>query len=206
MSGRWLQERRRDPYHRLAKSEGMRSRAAYKLLQMSAKYGILSEGDVVLDLGCAPGGWLQAARKLVGPSGYVLGVDVVPVRDLGFQNVHVMVGDITEPSISSRILETLPRRADVVLCDASPKFCGVEEVDRLRQLELAKRALEISSDVLRDGGAAVIKVMESEELLDFRRSMADRFEKVRLSKPQASRSGSSEMYLLGRGFKKPRAS
>jgi len=180
----------------------MRSRAAYKLLQISDKYGIPSDGDVVLDLGCAPGGWLQAARKSVGPSGYILGVDVRPVKDLGFQNIHILVGDIAESSISSRILENLPRPADVVLCDASPKFCGVAEVDRLRQLELSRRALEISSDTLRDGGAALIKVMECEELSDFRRSMADHFEQVRLVKPQASRSGSSEMYLLGRGFKK----
>jgi 23S rRNA (uridine2552-2'-O)-methyltransferase len=206
MSGRWLQDRRRDPYHRLAESEGMRSRAAYKLLQMSNRHTILSEGDVVLDLGCAPGGWLQASRKLVGPSGYILGIDVRPVIDLGIENVHVMTGDIKDPSISSRILERLPRQADAVLCDASPRFSGVGEVDCLRQLDLAERALQISMDVLRPGGAAVIKVMECEDLSNFRRFMAGLFDQVRPLKPQASRSRSSELYLYGRGFKGSRPS
>lgn len=196
MSKRWLLERRRDQYYRLAKEEGYRSRAAYKLLQASKRHRFIKHGDVVVDLGAAPGGWMQAARTMVGDGGYVLGVDLEPIRRFEWKNVSSIVEDITDPESLESIRENLPRDPDVILSDASPDISGVWEVDHARQIDLARASLRIATETLRPGGSFFVKVFQGDLLEDFINEVKRRFDFVKRVKPKASRARSSEIYIL----------
>jgi 23S rRNA (uridine2552-2'-O)-methyltransferase len=136
----WIQERKRDYYYRKAKEEKYRSRAAYKLFQAIEKYQFIKKGDIVVDLGAAPGGWTQAARKIVGAEGIVLGVDLKPIEPFPERNVRAIIGDITEPETVRQIQEMLPRKADAVISDVSPNISGIWELDHARQIDLAQKA------------------------------------------------------------------
>jgi len=193
----WIRERKRDYYYRKAKEEEYRSRAAYKLLQAVEKHGFIKPGDVVVDLGAAPGGWLQASRRIVGRKGYVLGVDLRPIDPIGDLNVHTIVGDVTDQDISSRISAILPRNADVVISDISPSVSGVWDLDHARQIDLARHSLCIAASVLAPNGHFFVKVFQGEMLRNFVTEVKNYFLRVRLMKPKASRSESAEMYLLG---------
>ena len=184
----------------MARELGYRSRAAFKLLQLNRRYGLMKRGDVVVDLGAAPGGWLQVARQKVGEEGFVLGVDVLPIKKLPYENVVTLVADITEERTASLILQSLPRKADVVLSDASPQISGVWSIDHLKSVELCRSALKICDAVLRTGGTALIKIFQGEELEDFFEEFSRRFEFSKMSKPEASRRGSAEIYLVGKSF------
>ncbi len=192
--------RERDAYRRLARERGYRSRAAFKLLQLDRRYHLFKRGDVVVDLGAAPGGWLQVARQKVGEEGFVLGVDLLPIRELPHGNVATLVADITEPQTASLILQLLPRKADVVLSDASPQISGVWSVDHLRSVELCRSALQICEKVLRSGGNALIKIFQGEEFESFFSEFKRRFQFSKIHKPGASRRGSAEIYLVGKNL------
>lgn len=192
-----MQRRKRDYYYRRAKEEKYRSRAAYKLLQAVAKYRFIQKGNVVVDLGSAPGGWLQASRKLVGEKGFVLGVDLKPVEPLPEKNVQTIVADITEEGIAEKILTLLPRKADAVLCDASPNVSGVWEVDHARQIDLATHALRLTEKILKPNGSFFVKVFEGDLLRGFVETMKKCFVTVKLVKPKASKAESSEIFILG---------
>ena len=196
----WVRERKRDLYYRLAKRHGFRSRAAYKLKQIQKKYRIISSGDVVVDLGAAPGGWMQVARELVGEGGFVLGVDLREVTPLGYENTATIKADVTEPDTPKRILDALPRKADVVLSDLAPNVSGIWELDHVRQIELAEAALKIARGVLKPGGNVLIKVFQGELMDGLVRKVKRHFRRVKLVKPKASRSRSAEIYVLGFGF------
>ena len=200
MTKKWLRERARDPYYKLAKKEGYRSRAAYKLLQTSKKYNFIRRGDVVLDLGAAPGGWMQIARELVGKEGYVLGVDKEIIEGFVWDNVVSFIEDITVLD-GLDILNELPKKADVVLSDLSPNISGVWELDHARQIGLAQDALKIAIKVLRHDGAFFIKLFQGDLLNAFLEKVKDHFTFVRIVKPKASRKRSSEIYFLALGFK-----
>jgi 23S rRNA (uridine2552-2'-O)-methyltransferase len=133
----WIQDKKRDYYYQRAKEEKYRSRAAYKLLQAVQKYRFMKAGDVVVDLGAAPGGWIQAAWKIVGSKGLVLGIDLRSVEPFAEHNVRTIVGDICEQETPALILQFLPRKADVLISDASPNISGIWEVDHARQIDLA---------------------------------------------------------------------
>ena len=195
-----MRERKRDLYYRLAKRHGFRSRAAYKLKQIQKKYRIISSGDVVVDLGAAPGGWMQVARELVGEGGFVLGVDLREVTPLGYENTATIKADVTEPDTPKRILDALPRKADVVLSDLAPNVSGIWELDHVRQIELAEAALKIARGVLKPGGNVLIKVFQGELMDGLVRKVKRHFRRVKLVKPKASRSRSAEIYVLGFGF------
>jgi 23S rRNA (uridine2552-2'-O)-methyltransferase len=184
----------------MARELGYRSRAAFKLLQLNRRYGLLKRGDVVVDLGAAPGGWLQVARQKVGEEGFVLGVDILPIRPLPYENVLTLVADITEEQTALLILQSLPRKADVVLSDASPQISGVWGVDHLRSVELCKSALRICEKVLKEGGNALVKIFQGEEFDSFFSEFSKKFDFAKVSKPEASRKGSAEMYLIGKGY------
>jgi len=203
---RWLRERERDPYHRLAKREGYRSRAAYKLLQAAEKNKVLRRGDVVVDLGAAPGGWTQAARTIVGEEGYVLAVDIRPMQPFGFPNVKTIIVDISDPKTLDRIMECLPRNPDVLLSDASPNLSGVWEVDHARQIDLAAASLAMAIKSLRSGGNFFVKVFHGDLLKGFIDEVKKNFESVKIVKPMASRSKSSEIYILAKSFRLAHAS
>lgn len=193
----WVRERKRDYYYRLAKEEQYRSRAAYKLLETARKFDLIKTGDVVVDLGATPGGWMQAARKAVGETGFVLGVDLKPIEPIEDTNVRSILGDITQPETVELIREFLPRAADAVLSDVSPNISGVWELDHARQIDLAGKSLQLALSVLRLGGSFFVKVFQGEMLDDFVSDMRQNFAFVRLIKPKASRRKSAELYVLG---------
>ena len=197
----WIQERKRDYYYRKAKEEKYRSRAAYKLFQAIEKYHFIKEGDVVIDLGAAPGGWTQASGKIVGAEGFVLGVDLRPIEPFSEKNVRTMLGDIAEPDTVKQILEMLPRKADAVISDVSPNISGIWELDHARQIDLAQRALEIALETLKPGGNFFVKVFQGDMLNDFIGIVKRHFEDVKIIKPKASRAKSSEIFILGMRLK-----
>jgi 23S rRNA (uridine2552-2'-O)-methyltransferase len=197
----WIQNRKREYYYRKAKAENYRSRATYKLSQAATKYQFIRTADVVVDLGAAPGGWIQAARKIVGKKGFVLGVDLKPIAPFPQEYIRTIVADITESETVRQILDFLPRKANVVLSDASPNISGVWEVDHARQIDLATQALKIALGILGHSGNFFVKVFEGDMLPTFVKTVEKHFEAVKIIKPKASRAKSSEMYLLAMNLK-----
>lgn len=194
-----LADARRDQYRRLAKDQGYRARSAYKLLQINRSYNVLKKGDKVVDLGCAPGGWLQVAVKEVRPSGKVIGIDLKPVTPV--VDAIILQGSIEDPDMLSKIEEILGSKADVVLSDLAPNVSGVWDIDHARQISLSTIALQFTQRVLRIGGSGVFKVFEGDMLKEFRSELDRNFGKVFLSKPSASRQESSELYIICLNFK-----
>jgi 23S rRNA (uridine2552-2'-O)-methyltransferase len=197
----WIQDRKRDYYYQKAKAENYRSRATYKLSQAARKYQFIRRGDVVVDLGAAPGGWIQAARKIAGKTGFVLGVDLKPIAPFPQEYVRTIVADFTEPETLQQIMDFLPRKADVVLSDASPNISGIWEVDNARQIDLAAQALKIALSILRPSGNFFVKVFEGDMLPGFVKTVKKHFDAVKVLKPKASRAKSSEMYLFAMNLK-----
>ncbi len=197
----WLQDRKRDYYYKKAKEDRYRSRAAYKLLQAVEKYHFIKSGDVVVDLGSAPGGWVQGARKTVGSRGFVLGIDVRPVEPFKEHNVRTIIGDIGEQETLRGILEFLPKKADVVISDVSPNISGVWEVDHARQMDLAQQGLDIALESLKPSGNFFVKVFQGDLFDDFVKKVKNHFREVKVVKPKASRGKSSEMFILGMSLK-----
>ncbi len=197
----WIQNRKNEYYYKKAKEENYRSRATYKLVQANEKYQFIRRDDVVVDLGAAPGGWIQAARKMTGKNGFVLGIDLKPIEPFTQEYIRTIICDLTEPEIVEKILTFLPRKADAVISDAAPNITGVWEVDHARQIDLATNALEISLNILRPLGNFFVKVFEGDLLNDFIQTVKTHFENVKIVKPQASRAKSSEMYILAMNMK-----
>jgi 23S rRNA (uridine2552-2'-O)-methyltransferase len=200
----WIRDRKREYYYKKAKEENYRSRATYKLAQANEKYGFIKRNDVVVDLGAAPGGWIQAARKMTGKNGYVLGIDLKPIEPFTQEYVRTIIADFNETDTVDQIRSFLPREADVVISDAAPNITGVWEVDQAKQIDLATRALEIAQCVLRLQGNFFVKLFEGEMFNEFILTTRELFESVKIVKPQASRQKSSEMYLLAIGLKSNR--
>jgi 23S rRNA (uridine2552-2'-O)-methyltransferase len=197
----WIQNKKREYYYRKAKAENYRSRATYKLSQAATKYHFIRKSDVVVDLGAAPGGWIQAARKMVGKTGFVLGVDLKLIAPFPQEYIRTIVADMTETETVQQILDFLPRKANVVLSDASPNISGVWEVDHARQIDLAAQALKIALGILDHSGNFFVKVFEGGMLPSFVKTVEKHFETVKIIKPKASRAKSSEMYLLAMNLK-----
>lgn len=196
MGKRWLQEKRRDPYARQARREGYRSRAAYKLLELDARFHLFGPGKVVVDLGASPGGWSQVALERC-PGGRVVGIDLARVEPL--EGASFLRGDFTDPATAEE-LARLAGQADVVLSDMSPNISGAYDLDHARSIHLAEQALAFAARVLRPGGAFVAKVFEGDMFNAFRASVDERFGRVFLSHPQASRKRSSEVYVVAKRF------
>ncbi|HEU4604959.1 MAG TPA: RlmE family RNA methyltransferase [Nitrososphaera sp.] len=195
-----LADARKDQYRRLAKDQGYRARSAFKLLQLNSSYHILKRGNKVVDLGCAPGGWLQVAAKEVGPAGRVIGIDLKPVEPVA--GAVVLEGSIEEPGMLEEIAGILGgSKADTVLSDLAPNVSGVWDMDHARQISLSTIALDFARRALRGGGSAVFKVFEGEMLNEFRDELKKSFSRVLLSKPSASRQQSSELYIVCLDFK-----
>jgi 23S rRNA (uridine2552-2'-O)-methyltransferase len=196
-----VRERKRDYYYRKAKKGKYRSRATFKLLQAVQKYRFLKRGDVVVDLGAAPGGWLQASREIVGNEGFVLGVDMKNVQPIEAPNVLTIVGDIADAE-THRLIETiLPSAADVVISDVSPNVSGVWEVDHARQMDLAMTSLTFARKFLKANGNLFVKVFQGDLFEDFIDRVKRHFVRVKIVKPKASRTKSAEIYVLGMSLK-----
>ncbi|MDD1770348.1 MAG: RlmE family RNA methyltransferase [Methanomassiliicoccales archaeon] len=198
MSKRWLADRRRDPYYRKAKQLDYRSRASFKLIQIDDKFHLLRPGAVVTDLGAAPGGWLQVAAERVGPKGKVVGVDLQPIEPI--EGVITIQGDMRKDDTVTDVLEVLGGKVDVVLSDMSPNISGSYSMDHARSVDLCEHAFEFAERVLRKNGSLVMKIFEGDMMQDFLRLVKARFTDVRLYGPDASRSSSSEIYIVAKGF------
>jgi 23S rRNA (uridine2552-2'-O)-methyltransferase len=201
MSRRWKIERSKDYYHKMAKSSGFRSRAAFKLIEITKKFGVIREGHVVLDIGAYPGGWLQVASRATGPHGLVIGVDIRPIKELGRPNVKTVVGDVCNENLHEELAKVLPSKVDVILSDASPKLTGVWTIDMVRHEHIIRCVIKLANKLLKRGGVAVIKAFQGSELDGVLSALRQQFEKVRLFKPKASRQRSREIYLICMGFR-----
>jgi len=191
-----------DAWSRRAHQAGYRSRAAYKLRQLDDSFGIFEAGQTVVDLGAAPGGWLQVAGERVGESGYVIGVDlrrISPIDDIDTQFTYIQ-GDITESDTIEKIESAAPEGVDIVLSDMAPNITGEYGLDHARSIHLAETALELARSVLGPDGAFVVKVFDGPDLAEFRSRLERDFAHVTSAHPPASRDASSEVYLVGRGF------
>jgi 23S rRNA (uridine2552-2'-O)-methyltransferase len=199
-SGRWLHEHFSDPFVRRAQDEGWRSRAVFKLEEIDRRAKLLRPGQVCLDLGAAPGAWSQYLRQRVGRSGRVIAVDILPMAELA--GVEFLQGDFEDQGVFDRLLELAPaRQVDVVLSDMAPNLSGVDAVDQPRSERLAELALDLATRVLKPGGGALIKVFQGAGTAALLAGARERFARVRLMKPAASRSRSAEMYLLAMQFR-----
>jgi 23S rRNA (uridine2552-2'-O)-methyltransferase len=190
-----LSEARKDYYRKRAKEEGYKSRAAFKLLEAVKKYKLIKPGDRVVDMGAAPGGWLQVASQAVGTTGIVVGVDLSPI-EVEMDNTHTLKMDINDPKLTETVKELLQRPADVLLSDLSPKISGVWDLDQYRQIDLTIKSLTVGDMLLRPGGNAMLKVFEGERFTEAEKEARKRYNFVAIMKPAASRNASSEMYLL----------
>jgi 23S rRNA (uridine2552-2'-O)-methyltransferase len=192
-----------DRYYRKAKQEGYRSRAAYKLSELQRRYRILRSGDAVVDLGAAPGGWLQVAAKIVGPQGKVIGVDLQAIVPFRQSNIFLVQGDIAAAKVQEKIEELIGGPADCVLSDLAPKLSGIRDADMARALELNRSALRVAEKLLRPGGSLLIKSFMSEEVRTLTVELKQFFASVERTKPEATRQGSSEFYFFAKGFSRP---
>jgi len=193
-----LIDARKDHFRKLAREEGYRSRATYKLRELNNAYRIIGPGFYVLDLGCAPGGWTQVAVKLAGNKGKVMGIDTVYVEDI--PGAYIIQGDIENESIVDEIISYFERKVDAVICDISPQVIGKWSVDHARQISLNYSCAKIMEKVLAHKGNAVFKVFDGEYSNEFRDYLKEKFVKIKLTKPSASRKPSSELYYVCLGY------
>lgn len=188
---------RRDTYYWRAKDEGFRSRASYKLFQINEKHHIIKSGDTVVDLGAAPGGWLEVAKKLSG--GRVLGVDLQKISPI--EGVETIKGDITSDRTIEKIVSLVGERGvDVVICDAAPNLSGNWSLDHARSIDLTSSALDCAKKILKPGGNFVVKVFQGDMFKEFLDRLASNFSFTRSYSPDASRSQSAEIYIIGKKF------
>jgi 23S rRNA (uridine2552-2'-O)-methyltransferase len=199
-SDRWLKEHFADPFVQRARSEGWRSRAVFKLEEIDRREKLLHPGAVCLDLGAAPGAWSEYAMRRVGARGRVVASDILPMAQL--PGVEFVAGDFREEMVFSRVLALLPQRGvDVVLSDMAPNFSGVDVIDQPRSMYLGELALDMAQRVLKPKGTALIKVFQGSGFKELLEGTRAKFGRVKLVKPQASRSRSPEMYLLAMQFR-----
>ena len=198
MSREWCRKRKSYPYYRRAKKEGYRSRAAYKLREINNRVKILKPGYDVLDIGASPGGWSQVAREIVGESGTVVAVDLVPMPEI--EGVFFIRGDIEKEETVSGIREVCDSY-DAVISDASPKLSGNRTLDRGRSYALCYFSLELAVELLHEGGNCLVKIFQGDEIDELKNDWGDRFRSVERFKPRSSLKRSIEIYMMFRGFK-----
>lgn len=189
-----------DRYFKKAKQDGYRSRAAYKLVELQQRFRLINPGDRVVDLGAAPGGWLQVAAKLVGPKGKVIGIDVQAIQPFQERNIELIQGDILTGATQCKIKELLGGPAHCVLSDMAPRLSGIRDADMARSYELNQMALKVAKELLRPGGILLVKSFISEDLQSYTADLKNHFAQVQRTKPEASRQGSSEFYFYANGY------
>ena len=201
MGSKWQMERKKDPYYRRAKAEDYRSRAAYKLKQLDKKYKIIKQENTVVDLGAAPGGWSQVALEKVGEEGIVVGVDLNRFKKFHEENYYGIRGDFTTPEVQEKIMKIIGGKAKVVMSDASPSLCGIKNIDQLRSIDLINVVIEIAENILEEKGNLIMKVFQGPEYKAMLDSLKGKFRQVKTTKPPSSRKKSSEMYVVGLGYR-----
>ncbi len=192
----------KDFYYRRAKAEGLRARSAFKIDEILRRHRLLGTGQAVLDLGAAPGGFLQVLADLVGERGVAVGVDLEPIRNLGKPWVKSALVDLLAPDALDRIRALHPGRFDLVTSDMAPKTIGVKVTDEARSLELCRMALGVAQETLKLGGGFITKVFMGGDFPVFKREVAARFDEVHVARPHATRERSYEVYVVGKGFRR----
>lgn len=200
---KWLTGHLNDKYVKLANKEGLKSRASYKLKQINERFKIMKAGDTVIDLGAAPGGWSQVAREVVKEKGVVISVDLLPINNIS--GIEVLLGDVFSDEMLIKINAVLQSRnihkADVVMSDMAPNLTGITSTDSVRSYELNKRALFYAGNYLKRGGNFVVKLFHNEYFNEYVNEVKKLFCSYSIYKPEASRSKSSEIYLVATNFK-----
>jgi len=189
----------KDSFYEKAKKEGFRARSIYKLEEIQQRFRLIKAGDRVLDLGAAPGSWLQAESTLVGSRGLVVGLDILPISPLPGQNIGLRRGDIRSLDVGALLAELAIPSFDVVTSDIAPNLSGIREVDDAHVLDLYEAVLRVVGEGLKKGGNFVVKVFFSPEFRDMARDLRPLFSKVAIFKPKASRGVSAEVYLVCAG-------
>ena len=197
-STRWLERQLNDPYVKRAKAENYRSRAAYKLIELDERFGLLRGAKSVVDLGIAPGGWSQVVRR-TAPKASVVGIDLLPTDPL--EGVVILHMDFMDEDAPERLKEALGGPADLVLSDMAANTVGHPQTDHLRTMGLVEAALHFAAEMLQPGGAFVAKVLAGGADSALVAELKRRFATVKHAKPPASRKGSSEWYVVAQGFK-----
>jgi len=191
----------KDKYYRKAKREGYRSRAAYKLLEISQRFRLIRPGNHVVDLGAAPGGWLQVVSELVGARGRVYGFDLQTMRPFPQKNIQLYQLDVLADHSTEEIRHKLGRSVDCVLSDMAPRLSGIRDADLARALELTEKGYEVACGLLKPGGVFLFKTFMGVELGEVLKAMSRRFQNVQRVRADATRKGSSEIYVVAKGFK-----
>lgn len=199
-SQRWLKEHFSDPYVKLAQQQGYRSRAAFKLLEIQEKDKIIAPGMTVVDLGAAPGSWSEVIGEIMGSTGKVFALDILPMAPL--PNVEFIQGDFTDPEIFEKLLHLIDnQKVDLVISDIAPNITGMSEVDQPRAMYVAELAADFAHNALKQGGVFLVKVFQGEGFDNLIRALRQQYAKVQIRKPKSSRARSKEVYILARGFK-----
>jgi 23S rRNA (uridine2552-2'-O)-methyltransferase len=198
-SQRWLERQLNDPYARAAREQGLRSRAAFKLMELDDRFRVIRPGARVVDLGAAPGGWTQVALRRAGPRAKVVALDLLPMDPV--PGATVLRGDFQDAAAEAAVLAALDGPADLVLSDMAPNTTGHGATDHLRILALAELALDFALKVLAPGGAFVAKVFQGGSERGLLEALRRNFSTVRHAKPPASRKDSSELYVVATGFR-----
>ncbi|MEL6388062.1 MAG: RlmE family RNA methyltransferase [Pseudomonadota bacterium] len=201
-SKKWIERQLTDPYVQKARDAGYRARAAYKLLELDGKANFLAPGQRVVDLGCAPGGWLQVLVEKGARE--ISGIDLLPVEPLA--GVHIVEGDVNEPADVARLLEGLSGPPDLVLSDMAANTTGHKQTDHLRTIALVEMALGFAEEHLAPGGHFVSKVFQGGATREVLAALKLNFAEVKHVKPPASRAGSPEIFVVAKGFRPPKRS
>ena len=191
---------RKDGFYYKAKREGLRSRAAFKIEQLHQRHRLFRKGAKILELGAAPGGWMQIIARLVGPQGLIIGIDLLPITGLEQNPCHTLQADILDQELAAKIRTITSQPFDGVISDIAPNLSGIKTADQERSRELTSQALELAATFLKPGGFFLCKVFQQEGLKTFQREVDHRFKKVILTKPEASRKSSAELYVIALGF------
>lgn len=193
----WMQRHLNDPYVKKAQIDGYRSRAAYKILELDEKDNLFKPGMTVVDLGAAPGGWCQVIADMVGETGRIIALDILPMDS--FAQVEFIQGDFADEEVFNKLLETLNGQlVDLVISDMAPNMSGTRGVDQPRSMYLAELALDFACQVLKPGGDFLVKTFEGEGIDDLRKMIREKFTKCLNRKPKSSRSESREIFLVGK--------
>jgi 23S rRNA (uridine2552-2'-O)-methyltransferase len=207
MGNTWQNSKKNEYYYKKAKDSNYYSRASYKLLQLNKKYKIIKNGDSVVDLGSSPGGWSQVALEKVKLKGTVIGIDLNKIRPIHEENFFFIQGDFRSSEVKEKIANILNEnilneKVNVVISDVSPSLTGVKNLDNLRSMDLFESVLNISDSILKNKGNLLVKFFQSDDINKLLKEVKKKFQLVKTTKPNSSRKKSSEMYLIGLGFKK----
>ncbi len=197
-----MQYNRKDHFYRKAKKEGKASRAVYKLAELQQNFKLVRQGSIALDLGSAPGGWMQDLSQMVGKSGKVIGIDILPLKIQLPPNCVFFLGRIEDSAMRDKLFEAAGRDVDAVLSDMAPNISGIPFADAHRSYLLACMALKVCDFILKKGGNFVAKIFPGEDFADFKARLKEKFERVSQVIPEATRKSSNEVYLVGVKFKK----